>query len=84
MTSNRITAGGRGSVENVMKNDIQAAAEKLASDPGLTDYDFWRTLKNLEYEIFQRVNSKQPIPIDMLRWRRILGRARRRRIGREG
>jgi hypothetical protein len=66
-----------------MKNDIQAAAEKLASDPGLTDYDFWRTLKNLEYEIFQRVNSKQPVPIDMLRWRRILRRARRRRIGRE-
>ena len=62
-----------------MKNDIQAAAEKLASDPGLTDYDFWRTLKNLEYEIFQRVNSKQPIPIDMLRWRRILRRAHRRR-----
>ena len=67
-----------------MRNDIQAAAEKLAADPGLTDYDFWRTLKNLEYEIFQRVSSKQPIPIDMLRWRRILRRARRRRIGREG
>jgi hypothetical protein len=83
MMSNRFTAGGRGSVENVMKNDIQAAAEKLASDPGLTDYDFWRTLKNLEYEIFQRASSKQPIPIDMLRWRRILRRARRRRIGRE-
>jgi hypothetical protein len=67
-----------------MKSDIQAAAEKLASDPGLTDYDFWRMLKNLEYEIFQRTSSKQPIPIDMLRWRRILRRARSRRIGREG
>jgi len=67
-----------------MRNDIQAAAEKLAADPGLTDYDFWRTLKNLEYEIFHRVSSRQPIPIDMLRWRRILRRARRRRIGREG
>ena len=52
-----------------MKFDIHAAAEKLASDPGCTDYDFWRTLKNLEYEIFQRVSSSQPIPIDMLRWR---------------
>ena len=31
-----------------MKIDIHAAAEKLASDPGLTDYDFWRTLKNLD------------------------------------
>ena len=51
--------------------DIHAAAEKLASDPGFTDYDFWRTLKNLDYEIFQRAASNQPIPIDMLRWRRI-------------
>ena len=66
-----------------MKNEIHAAADKLASDPGLTDYDFWRTLKNLEYEIFQRASNKQPIPIDMLRWRRILRRARRKRIGRE-
>ena len=66
-----------------MKFDIHAAAEKLASDPGLTDYDFWRTLKNLEYEIFQRVSSSQPIPIDMLRWRRILRRARSRRTGHE-
>jgi hypothetical protein len=67
-----------------MKIDIHAAVEKLASDPGMTDYDFWRTLKNLEYEIFRRVTSNQPIPIDMLRWRRILKRARSKRIGREG
>jgi hypothetical protein len=64
--------------------DIHAAAEKLASDPGFTDYDFWRTLKNLDYEIFQRAARNQPIPIDMLRWRRILKRARSRRVGREG
>jgi hypothetical protein len=67
-----------------MKSDIQAAAEKLASDPGLTDYDFWRMLKNLDYEVFQRAAGNQPIPIDMLRWRRILKRARSRRVGREG
>ena len=46
-----------------MKSDIQAAAEKLASDPGLTDYDFWRTLKNLDYEIFQRTSSKPADPL---------------------
>jgi hypothetical protein len=67
-----------------MTMDIHAAAEKLASDTGFTDYDFWRTLKNLDYEIFQRTSSRQPIPIDMLRWRRILKRARSKRIGREG
>ena len=64
--------------------DIHAAAEKLASDPDLTDYDFWRTLKNLDYEIFRRAAASQPIPIDMLRWRRILKRARWKRTGREG
>ena len=54
-----------------MKNGHSgAAAEKLASDPDLTDYDFWRTLKNLDYEIFRRAAASQPIPIDMLRWRR--------------
>jgi hypothetical protein len=67
-----------------MKMDIHTAAERLASDPGVTDYDFWRTLKNLDYEIFQRVTGNQPIPIDMLRWRRILRRARSQRTGREG
>ena len=67
-----------------MKIDIHAAVEKLASDPGLTDYDFWRMLKNLDYEIFQLTSSKRPIPIEMLRWRRILRRARSKRTGREG
>ena len=66
-----------------MRNDIQATADELAADSRLTDYDFWRMLKNLEYEIFQRANGSQPIPFDMLRWRRILKRAHSKRIARE-
>ena len=42
-----------------MKNDIQATADELAADARLTDYDFWRMLKNLEYEIF-RARQRQP------------------------
>ena len=66
-----------------MKNDIQATADALAADARLTDYDFWRMLKDLEYEIFERANASQPIPFDMLRWRGILKRARSKRTGRE-
>lgn len=61
--------------------DIQAEAERLASDPRLTDYDFWRTLKNVDNEIYRIASKGQPIPIEMLRWRRILKRARSRRRG---
>jgi len=64
-----------------MTTDIHAAAEKLASDPRLTDYDFWRTLKNIDNEIFRISSSRKPIPIDMLRWRRIVKRARSKRSG---
>jgi len=62
-----------------MKTDIKAAAEKLAADPRITDYDFWRSLKNLNNEIFQIANNNEPIPFDMIRWRAILRQARSRR-----
>lgn len=61
-----------------MTTDIQAEAERLASDPRLTDYDFWRTLKNVDNEIYRIASTRRPIPIEMLRWRRILKRARSR------
>jgi len=66
-----------------MNNDILANAEKLAADSRLTDYDFWRMLKNLDYALFQCANASQPIPFDMLRWRRILKGARSKRTGPE-
>ena len=66
-----------------MKNDIQVTADALAADARLTDYDFWRMLKDLEYEIFERTNASQPIPFDMLRCRGILKLARSKRTGRE-
>lgn len=55
-----------------MTIDIKAAAEKLAADPRITDYDFWRSLKNLNNEIFHIASNKQPIPFAMVCWRAIL------------
>ena len=62
-----------------MKIDIEAAAAKLAADPRITDYDFWRSLKNLNNEIFEIASNNEPIPFDMVRWRAILKQARFRR-----
>jgi hypothetical protein len=62
-----------------MSTDIDRTSERLANDPRLSDYDFWRSLKNLENEIFQLSVRKEPVPIEMLRWRRILSSARNRR-----
>ena len=62
-----------------MKIDIKVIAEKLAADPRITDYDFWRSLKNLNNEIFHIANNNEPIPFAMVRWRAILRQARARR-----
>jgi hypothetical protein len=62
-----------------MRIDIEKASDRLADDPRLTDYDFWRSLKNLNNEIFHIANNNDPIPLDMIRWRVILKQARVKR-----
>ncbi len=62
-----------------MSSDIKAEAARLAADPDLSDYDFWRSLKNLNNEIFQISQSSEPIPFSLLRRRAILKQARMRR-----
>ena len=59
--------------------DIEATSDRLAADRRITDYDFWRSLKNVDNEIFKIANSKEPIPIDMIRWRAILKQVRSKR-----
>ena len=58
-----------------MKTDIKVEVDRLAADPRITDYDFWRSLKNVNNEIFHIANSNEPIPFDMIRWRAILKQA---------
>ncbi len=62
-----------------METDIEDEAAKLAADPTISDYDFWRSLKNLNNEIFHMASSSEPIPFAMIRWRAILKQARLRR-----
>jgi hypothetical protein len=62
-----------------MKTDIKVEVDRLAADPRITDYDFWRSLKNVNNEIFHIANSNEPIPFDMIRWRAILKQARMKR-----
>ena len=65
-----------------MKLDIRAEADRLAEDGSITDYDFWRMLKNLDYEIFRAVSAREPIAFEVIRWRAILRQARARRCRR--
>ncbi|MET3789957.1 hypothetical protein [Aquamicrobium terrae] len=58
---------------------VKMEAERLAADPRVTDYDFWRTLRNVDNCIFEIAARGQPIPFDMVRWRAILKQARSRR-----
>lgn len=62
-----------------MKQDIGIVAHRLADDRRITDYDFWRALKNLENEIYRISGDRQPIPMEMIRWRAIIKQARTRR-----
>ena len=62
-----------------MTTDIEATSDRLAADPTISDYDFWRSLKNLNNRIFEIANSNEPIPMDMIRWRAILRQARSKR-----
>ena len=59
--------------------DIEATADRLAADERISDYEFWRSLKNLNNEIFEIANSNEPIPFEMVRWRAILKQARSKR-----
>ena len=62
-----------------MRLDITTETERLARDPRLSDYDFWRTLKNIETELYAYESRREPIPFDLIRWRRIVRAARSRR-----
>jgi hypothetical protein len=75
---NESRAGAKGRTEE-MKIDINEMSEKLARDPGISDYDVWRTLKNLNNELFHIANNNDPIPMELIRWRAVLDKASSKR-----
>ncbi|WP_230980227.1 hypothetical protein [Oryzicola mucosus] len=70
---------GNGALRMSSKTDIETEARRLAGDSRVTDYDFWRSLKNLNNEIFALSARKAPIPLEMIRWRAIIKQARLKR-----
>lgn len=62
-----------------MRQDIGSVAHRLAEDERISDYDFWRALKNLDNEIYRMSGDHLPIPLEMIRWRVIIRQARSRR-----
>jgi len=91
----RLVGGGDGDTPLVLDGDrlylrrywrferavIAAVSERLAADSRISDYDFWRSLKNIDNRIFEIANNNEPIPMDMIRWRAILKQARSKRNG---
>jgi hypothetical protein len=65
----------------MMKIDTEKLASELASDNKLSDYDFWRALKTVNNEIFTMSRNNAPIPIEVVRLRAILKKARAKRKG---
>lgn len=64
-----------------MKADIDKLSEELASDSSVTDYDFWKAIRTLNDRIFVLDRSRSPIPIQFLRLRAVLRKARAKRRG---
>ena len=59
---------------NLMTRDVEICAGFLAKDPNLTDYQCWRTLKNVNYSLHDLSAANQPIPFELVRLRAVLMR----------
>lgn len=65
-----------------MTIDLNRLSDELAGNPCVSDYDFWRAMKDLEYEIYSIGHSPSPVPIGLLHLREVVRRARRKRKAR--
>jgi hypothetical protein len=59
--------------------DLKAMARRLAADERLSDYHFWRWLKDIDDALYQADRRRQPIPFHLIYARRLLRNARLRR-----
>jgi hypothetical protein len=64
-----------------MPAEVDAIAEAVAKAKWLDGYTLWRTLKNLDDELFLIDRAQAPVPMGLLRMRAIITRARALRRG---
>jgi hypothetical protein len=62
-----------------MNIDIDKLSKRLAADATISDYDFWRASKTINQALYMMERYNLPIPIDVLRTRNIIRKARNRR-----
>lgn len=76
MLSAGLYPGQRAERRAKMPIDEDGMSEAVARCRSLDPYSLWRALKDLENEIYCINRAKEPIPIEMIRMRAVLLRAR--------
>jgi hypothetical protein len=70
---------GLDKTENAMNIDIEKLSKRLAADTPISDYDFWRASKTINQVLYMIERYGLPVPIDVLRARKIVRQARNKR-----
>jgi hypothetical protein len=63
-----------------MTRNINYLSHRIAQNPLVSDYDFWRALRDLNDEIYAVSKRGEAIPIGLLRLRATLRRERAARL----
>jgi len=59
-----------------MPSDIETISREIAKSGSLDGYSLWRALKDINNQIFVLEGDKSPVPIELVRLRRIIIKAR--------
>ena len=62
-----------------MNNDLDKLSKRLAANATISDYDFWRVSKTIEQALYMIERYDMPIPIEVLRARNVIKKARIKR-----
>lgn len=60
---------------------IEEASALIADNPGISDREIYKLLEQTEREISARLQARSPVPIDLLKARRVLIVAKEKRRG---
>ena len=59
-----------------MTLEIDRVSQKIARSRHADGYKLWRTQKDVDTEIYQLASAKQPVPLELIRMRAIIAKAR--------